>query len=103
VIMVVLRYPALTPTVAELGVDKAKAVPFFEQEIPGLIDKTWAMNEELGDGISVYHFEDRATAEAWFDSERQREFRRQNGASLEYFEVGAVAVRRPLREPRSPR
>jgi hypothetical protein len=100
--MVVLRYPALTPTVAELGVDKAKAVPFFEQEIPGLIDKTWAMNEELGNGISVYHFEDRATAEAWFDSDRQREFRRQNGASLEYFDVGAIAVRRGLKEADPP-
>ncbi len=98
-IMVVLRYRALAPTAAELGADKAKAVPFFEQEIPGLIDKTWAMNQELGEGISVYHFEDRTTAEAWFDSERQREFRRQNGASLEYFEVGAVAVRRGLRDP----
>lgn len=96
-IMVVLRYPALAPTVAELAVDKEKVSPFFETEIPGLIDKTWAMNESSGDGISVYHFEDRTSAEAWFDSERQRSFRQEHGASLEYFEVGAVAMRGPLK------
>jgi hypothetical protein len=96
--MVVLRYPALAPTVGELAADKAQVVDFFEREIPGLIDKTWAMDEEAGTGISVYHFEGPASAEAWFGSDRQREFRRKNGASLEYFDVGAVAVRRPLRD-----
>jgi hypothetical protein len=97
VIMVVLRYRALAPTAVELGEEKAKVVPFFENEIPRLIDKTWAMDEEAGTGISVYHFEDRATADAWFGSDRQRAFRRENDASIEFLEVGAVAVRRPLR------
>lgn len=96
-ILVLLRYPALAPTAAELAADKSEIVPYFENEIPGLVDKTWAMNEETGQGISVYHFEDRASAEAWFDSERQQAFRAEHGASLEYFEVGEVAVRRPLR------
>lgn len=94
-ILVVLHYPALTGTVAELAEEKAAVVPFFE-DIPGLIDKTWAMNEETGRGISVYHFDDRETADAWFDSDRQREFRRINGASIEWYDVGAVAVAAPL-------
>lgn len=95
-ILVVLRYPALTDTVRELADEKADAVPFFE-DIPGLIDKTWAMSEEAGSGISVYHFEDREQADAWFESDRQCAFRTANGASIEFFEVGAVAVRAPLR------
>jgi heme-degrading monooxygenase HmoA len=95
-ILVVLHYPALTDTVGELADDKAEVVTFFEN-VPGLIDKTWAMNEETGRGISVYHFDDREQADAWFDSDRQREFRRVNGASIEFYDVGAVAVRAPLR------
>ena len=95
-IIAVLHYPALTDTVGELRTQKQEVVSFFES-IPGLIDKTWAMNESTGRGISVYHFEDRASADAWFDSERQREFRRQNGATIDVYDVGAVAVAAPLR------
>lgn len=97
-IMAVLHYPALKPTLKELQADKEKSVPFFENGIPGLIDKTWGTNEKTGRGVSVYHFEDMASAEAWFDSERQLSFRRQNQATLEYFDVAAVAFRRPLKE-----
>jgi heme-degrading monooxygenase HmoA len=95
-IMVILQYRALAASATELGADKTAQVPFFES-IPGLIDKTWAQNDETGRGVSVYHFEDRASADVWFDSDRQREFRRINGASIEYFDVGAIAVRVPLR------
>ena len=95
-IIAVLHYPALTETVAELRSQKRDAIAFFES-IPGLIDKTWAMNESTGRGVSVYHFEDRASADAWFDSERQREFRRLNGATIDFYDVGAVAVAAPLR------
>ena len=96
-IMVILHYPALMPTLKELREDKEKVVPFFENEIPGLIDKTWGTNEETGRGASVYHFEDMASAEAWFNSERQRSFRKENQATIEYFDVAAVAFRRPLK------
>lgn len=95
-IIAVLHYPALAETVGELQTQKQEVVSFFES-IPGLIDKTWAMDESIGRGISVYHFEDRASADAWFDSERQREFRRLNGATLDFYDVGAVAVAAPLR------
>lgn len=95
-ILALLRYPALAPTVADLAADKERAVPFFET-IPGLIDKTWAMDEATGQGVSVYHFEDRASADAWFGSDQQSSFRSENGASLELFEVGTVVVRAPLR------
>ena len=94
-ILALLRYPALAPTVAELAADKQGSIPFFES-IPGLIDKTWAMDEATGEGISVYHFDDRASADVWFMSERQREFRAATGATLELFDVGAVIVRNPL-------
>lgn len=96
-IMAILHYPALLPTVVALRADKEKALPFFENEIPGLIDKTWGTNEEVGRGASVYHFEDLASAESWFNSERQRNFRAKNQASLELFDVAAVAFRRPLK------
>lgn len=95
-IIVVLNYPALTDTVEELGREKQEVVSFFET-IPGLIDKTWAMDESTGRGISVYHFEDRVSADAWFDSDRQREFRRLNQATIDFYDVGAVAVAAPLR------
>lgn len=95
-IVAILHYPALTETVLELGDQKGELVPFFES-IPGLLDKTWAMNESTGRGVSVYHFEDRASAEAWFDTERQRAFREANGATIEIYDVGAVAVAAPLR------
>ena len=96
-VMVILHYPALAPTVEALAADKEKDLPFFEQ-MPGLIDKTWGTNEETGRGASVYHFEDRTSADAWFNSERQRGFRTKNHATIEYFDVAAVAFRRPLKE-----
>jgi hypothetical protein len=97
-ILVILHYPALMPTVEALRADKEKIVPFFEKEIPGLIDKTWGTNEKTGRGASVYHFEDMASAEAWFNSERQRDFRAQNQATIEFFDVAAIAYKRPLKE-----
>ena len=96
--MVILHYPAVAPTLAEVRADKEQAAAFFENEVPGLIDKTWGMNEETGRMASVYHFEDKATADAWFNSEKQRSFRRANNASLEYFDVAAIAYTKPLRE-----
>ena len=96
--MVILHYPAVAPTLAEVREDKEKSAAFFENEVPGLIDKTWGMNEEAGRMASVYHFEDKATADAWFNSEKQRSFRRANNASLEYFDVAALAYTKPLRE-----
>lgn len=97
-VMVILHYRALMPTVAALRADKEKSLPFFENELPGLIDKTWGTNEETGRGASVYHFADRASADAWFNSERQRRFREENGATIEYFDVAAIAFTRPLKE-----
>jgi len=97
-VMVILHYPALMPTVEALRADKEKSLPFFEK-LPGLIDKTWGTNEQTGRGASVYHFEDRASADAWFNSERQRRFREENGATIEFFDVAAIAFTRPLRQP----
>jgi len=97
-VMVVLHYPALAPTVEALRADKEKELPFFEKEIPGFIDKTWGTNEATGRGASVYHFEDRDSADAWFNSERQQGFRERNHATIEYFDVAAVAFRRPLKQ-----
>jgi hypothetical protein len=97
-VMVILHYPALMPTVEALRADKEKELPFFENEIPGLIDKTWGTNEENGRGASVYHFADKASADAWFNSDRQRRFREKNHATIEYFEVAAIAFRSPLRD-----
>ncbi len=91
-IMVILHYPAVAPTLGEVRADKEKSVPFFENEIPGLIDKTWGMNEETGRMASVYHFEDRPTADAWFDSEKQRSFRRQNKRHHRVFRRGGPGV-----------
>ena len=68
--MVILHYTAVAPTLAEVREDKEKSAAFFENEVPGLIDKTWGMNEEAGRMASVYHFEDKATADAWFNSEK---------------------------------
>ena len=96
-IMVILHYPALMPTLKELRESREKSVPFFENEVPGLIDKTWGTNEATGRGASVYHFEDMASAEAWFNSERQRQFRKESQATIEYFDVAAVAFKRPLK------
>ena len=96
-IMVILHYPALMPTLKELREDKEKSVPFFENEIPGLIDKTWGTNDETGRGASVYHFEDMVSAEAWFNSEIQTNFRQENQATIEFFDVAAVAFKRPLK------
>ncbi len=97
-VMVILHYPALAPTVEALRADKEKELPFFENEICGLIDKTWGTNEKTGRGASVYHFENIASAEAWFNSDRQRSFRAKHQATIEYFDVAAVAFKRPLRE-----
>jgi hypothetical protein len=97
-VMVILHYPALMPTVEALRADKEKELPFFENEIPGLIDKTWGINEETGRGASVYHFADKASADAWFNSDRQRGFREKNHATIECLEVAAVAFRSPLRD-----
>jgi hypothetical protein len=75
-------------------------VSAFENDVPGLIDKTWGMNEETGRMCSVYHFEDRASAEARFASDRYRDFVEttlHNQIELEYFDVAAVASRRPLK------
>lgn len=75
-------------------------VPVFESEIAGLIDKTWGMNEENGTMCSVYHFEDRASAEARFATERFRDFVEetlQNQLEMELFGVAAVASKRPLK------
>jgi hypothetical protein len=96
-IMVILHYPALMPTVEALRADKEKAVPFFEK-IPGLIDKTWGTNEKTGRGASVYHFVDMASAGAWFNSDLQRSFREKNHATIEFFDVAAVVFKRPLKE-----
>jgi len=96
--MVILHYPALMPTVEALRADKEKSLPFFENEIPGLIDKTWGTNEKTGRGASVYHFADKASADAWFNSDRQRDFRAKNQATIEFFDVAAVAFKRPLKE-----
>lgn len=96
-IMVILHYPALLPTLEELREDKQKVVPFFENNIPGLIDKTWGTNEKTGRGASVYHFEDMTSAEAWFNSEIQTNFRKENQATIEFFDVAAVAFKRPLK------
>ena len=49
---------------------------------------------------SVYHFEDRASAEARFATERFRDFVEetlQNQLEMEFFEVAAVASKRPLK------
>ena len=95
-IMAVLHYPALMPTLEELRADKEKSVPFFEK-IPGLIHKTWGINEKTGRGSSVYHFEDQASADAWFNSDTSQRFRAENNASLEYFDVAVIASTRPLK------
>ena len=95
-IMAVLHYPALMPTLEELRADKEKAVPFFEK-IPGLIHKTWGINEKTGKGASVYHFEDQASADAWFNSDTSKRFREENNASLEYFDVAVIASTRSFK------
>lgn len=95
-IMVILHYPALMPTLEELRADKEKSVPLFEN-IPGLIHKTWGINEKTGRGASVYHFEDRISADAWFNSGTSQRFRAVNNASLEYFDVAVIASTRPLK------
>ena len=99
-ILVVLRYPAYLPTFDEVAERCQAMVPVFESEIPGLIDKTWGMNEEKGTMCSVYHFEDRASAEARFATERFRDFVEetlQNQLEMEFFEVAAVASKRSLK------
>jgi len=98
-VVVILRYPAYLPTFDEVAEQCRAKVPVFETEIPGLIDKTWGMDEAAGTMCSVYHFEDRASAEARFTSEGFRAFvekQLQNQVEIEYFDVAAVAVRRPL-------
>ena len=99
-VVVLLRYPAYVATFDEAAAQCREKVPVFESEIPGLIDKTWGMNEKTGAMCSVYHFEDRASAEARFASEGFRDFVEntlQNRLEIEYFDVAAVAVRHPLK------
>ena len=99
-VLVILRYPAYLATFDEVAERCQAVVPVFESEIPGLIDKTWGMNEETGTMCSVYHFEDRATAEARFATDGFREFVEKtlhNQLEMEFFDVAAVAMRRPLK------
>ena len=99
-VVAVLRYPAYLASFDEVAERCQALVPVFESEIPGLINKTWGMNEETGTLCSVYHFEDRASAEARFASEGFRDFvdkTLQNRLEIEFFEVAAVASRRPLK------
>ncbi len=63
-VVVALRYPAYMASYDEVAERCQALVPAFESEIPGLINKTWGMNEESGAMCPVYHFEDRASAEA---------------------------------------
>ncbi len=98
--MVVIRYPAVLPTFEEVAARSQKFVPFFEKEVPGLIDKTWGMNEETGRMVSVYHFEDGASAEAYFQTPTWTNFRDEvlkNRHEMEFFDVAAVAFKRPLK------
>ena len=98
-VVVILRYPAYLGTFNEFAERCQPLVPGFEK-IPGLIDKTWGMDEAAGTMCSVYHFADRASAEARFASERFRDFVEntlQNQVEIEYFDVAAVAVRSPLK------
>lgn len=99
-VLVVLRYPAHLPTFDEFAERCRAMVPVFESEIPGLIDKTWGMDEETGTMCSVYHFEDRASAEARFASGRFRDLVEKtlrNRLEIDFFDVVAVALRRPLK------
>ena len=98
-VVVILRYPAYVSTFAEAAEQCQAKVPVFENEIPGLINKTWGMDEATGTMCSVYHFEDRASAEARFASAGFQRFVEEtlhNRLEIEYFDVAAVAVRRPL-------
>ena len=99
-VLVVLRYRAYLPTFDEFAERCQAMVPVFESEIPGLVDKTWGMDQATGTMCSVYHFEDRASAEARFASRRFRDFVErtlQNRLEIEFFDVAAVAARRPLK------
>lgn len=99
-VVVVLLYPAYLPTIEETAARCEPRVPRFEADVPGLIDKTWGMNEEQGTMCSVYHFEDRVSAEAYFATEPFLHFRDitlQGQMELEYFEVVAVASKGPLK------
>ncbi|NNC41578.1 MAG: hypothetical protein HKN95_12925 [Acidimicrobiia bacterium] len=99
-VLVVLRYPAYLPDFDEVAERCRAMVPIFERDIPGLIDKTWGMNEEAGTMCSVYHFEDRASADARFATDRFRDFVEntlQSQLEMEFFDVAAVAARRPLK------
>ena len=99
-VVVVLLYPAYLPTFEEI-VERCRAlVPVFERDVPGLMAKTWGMNENEGRMCSVYHFEDRVSAEAYFATEQFRTYVENtlhNQLELEYFDVAAVASRRPLK------
>ena len=96
-VMVILNYPNLKPTVGELQEYCKEWVPKLEA-VPGIVDKTWGINEETGQGVSVYHFEDRAAADAWFNSEFQKGFRSRNHATIQYYDIGGVSFVRPLKE-----
>ena len=99
-VVVVLLYPAYLPTFEEVAARCQAAVPLFENDVPGLIDKTWGMNEKTARMCSVYHFEDRASAEACFATDRFRDYVEntlKNQLEMEYFDVAAVAYRAPLK------
>ena len=99
-VVVVLRYPAYLPTFDEVAERCRPLVPIFEKDVQGLIDKTWGMNEEKGRMCSVYHFEDRLSAEVYFATEQFQEYVENtlhNQLEMEYFDVAAVAYKRPLK------
>lgn len=99
-VVVVLLYPAYLPTFKETVARCEPMVPVFEADVAGLIDKTWGMNEEKGTMCSIYHFEDRGSAEAYFATEQFRDYVEitlQGQIELEYFEVAAVASKRSLK------
>ena len=47
---------------------------------------------------SACYFEDKATADTWFNSGKQHSICRANNASLEYFDVAATAITKALGE-----
>ena len=99
-VLMILRYPAYLPTFEKVAERCEAMVPVFEKSVPGLIDKTWGMNEVTGQMCSVYHFEDRASAEARFTSDQFRDFVENtlhNQLEMDYYDVAAVACRSALK------
>jgi heme-degrading monooxygenase HmoA len=96
-VMVILNYPNLKPTLKDLKEYCKEWVPKLEA-VPGIVDKTWGINEETGQGVSVYHFEDRAAADAWFNSQFQKDFRTRVHATIQYYEIGGIVFKQPLKK-----